>query len=1073
MSALAEKSGAKMNFNPGEGLGKAMSNLADALYRAGHTTYIKAVTAAKTQLGPRWDEVKQFFKPAWDAINKGYESGKDKILGKIPGVKQDTEFNIHSFVDFNTAKANVVNGQWKDPFAPAVAKASQLLTKPIDNIKTAITKVNQNLFGDQQFIQTIQRHMPLAWNAYKEINAQLRLAERLERAWVNFYDPLVDTFSIKDVNGLLKYWDDTVAKGPGVENPKDWKDVKAERGGIGPIAHLQPREHPLSVNVLWRKDTANLEDVVKVHELFKQSFADGISLRTTFEAKRDTLTDTQQKMFVSAAIMYHRQGSDSLIKHPRLGWFYAGRKGDFAVVVRDETGNAHHLEFFRTQAEADHFSEQVKSTTTYVPDGYNKKDSIILFEAVNKIDELLSTNQTPQQQRLQQDIQDLRERMARNAGLGSHDKHRLGLPGYEGTKWFKTKADNADAFRQSVFNGAQEYATLYKKRALSTIAEPYLRDPELKKLVPEQTKVIDELFNNAMNQPKEIQQKIEEVGKIADEAITKAMLWAGKDAPQVSLPGKVHGSAATLFYIAALNTRPAFWASNILTAPFAIRHILKDGDWGATVVARSEALVSLGTGGPAWFKQAMTRLREESHTLVPQFTNDYTNIGGPLFDRGHHVRMRKGMEWLTGQTPSAMADATSRYIVASIGLHYYKNKGMSMDEVLRNTMEFVDSTMVQYGRQHTPPFLQKMGWVGQAIAPLMKYPMAQMGNMVADIQHIKDKKTMKSTLPLISTLATSAIVGGSTGWAAAWMYNFWATVFNAGLAMFSTSEEYEETRMKTYDELLMTNENMLNEALEAGYKYVGMENPEDAAEYGLASQIPGLDGYDLGSGVRFQSPGGALLDSNKSLTSIFTVIQHSADMAKSFWDLSKGAATSTKDKITGGMDQSMTSDQARTTALKHQFMVGQRAMMDRTMFDSGTRNMVPENATELNPISSGKVKQTPQEEIATALGTKTTSTKRELDRLNYTTEKVKGLEEKLKHKVAIAYDNTKRGKPVRWDLVFDAAMKTGSDPANVFDQFLRWEISKNMDRETLFQIGSDLSLSDKEIAKIIQYNKTR
>lgn len=74
VDSLAEFTGAKMNFLPGEGLGKSVVEFVRALGREGHTTYQKAVAAAKNALGDGWESIKQFFKKAWDYVRQNPET---------------------------------------------------------------------------------------------------------------------------------------------------------------------------------------------------------------------------------------------------------------------------------------------------------------------------------------------------------------------------------------------------------------------------------------------------------------------------------------------------------------------------------------------------------------------------------------------------------------------------------------------------------------------------------------------------------------------------------------------------------------------------------------------------------------------------------------------------------------------------------------------------------------------------------------------------------------------------------------------------------------------------------------
>lgn len=78
--ALAELGGGKMNFLPGEGIGKAVSDLIRALGKAGHDGYQKAVNAAKNYLGDAWNQVKPYFKQAWDFVRSTPEEIKQRVM---------------------------------------------------------------------------------------------------------------------------------------------------------------------------------------------------------------------------------------------------------------------------------------------------------------------------------------------------------------------------------------------------------------------------------------------------------------------------------------------------------------------------------------------------------------------------------------------------------------------------------------------------------------------------------------------------------------------------------------------------------------------------------------------------------------------------------------------------------------------------------------------------------------------------------------------------------------------------------------------------------------------------------
>ena len=58
----------------------------------------------------------------------------------------------------------------------------------------------------------------------------------------------------------------------------------------------------------------------------------------------------------------------------------------------------------------------------------------------------------------------------------------------------------------------------------------------------------------------------------------------------------------------------------------------------------------------------------------------------------------------------------------------------------------VDDTMVMYDREHSPSVFNKMGLVGQNIAPLQKYGLAQLENLIGDLKFIAQKPSGMSTI---------------------------------------------------------------------------------------------------------------------------------------------------------------------------------------------------------------------------------------------------------------------------------------------------------------------------------------
>jgi hypothetical protein len=1013
LTALAEKSGGKMNFNPGEGLGKAMSNLADALYRAGHTTYLKAVAAAKAQLGNAWDRVKEFFRQAWDH-NRNQAS--NPVVKNVPGLNKTFD-NVNKVIDFDTVKNMVMNNQMGDP--PS----------------SILRKIGLNYFGDQQFIPMIKNSMPYVYNAYKVIKATGDTSIRMARTWLNDFD-----------------------------------STKVDALGKGFWNKLTAYKNPDSVNETWHK--GSWQDVETIYGMFKKAFDADMTLRDYYNQNHTQLSEMQRKMYESAMKMFEKMHMETGIKSYRKGWFPILRRGDFLVTVRDEKDTPFHIETFRTSEEARIFERQVAESTNYTTNMVDKKSNPSLFDHLNGIGEMFGKNPTPEQIEAMRVIDEVRQRMAENAGLGGHDKHRLGFSGFEGNRWFKTREQNAEDFRKAVFDSASEYSSLYRKRMLSTLAEGFVRDPDIASKIPLQVEFTDHLFRNAMNEMdgfgtmtidgKKVSLDREFKGWL-DNNVVKAIDQFNKKfgtdlpMPKHSLLDRSHGIAAQLFYISALTTRPAFWAAQILTAPFSLRGLLQEGSMVDVANATCKGMWNVLTGGDQQFRNFIKDVANTTDSLHPQFMNDINSIGRQWLADGKHATIKGIFEWGTGQAPGAIADSISRYITMSIGYEFYKPLIKNQQQLRNQVTAFSDATMVMYSREHVAPMMQKLGTVGELMAPLTKYPTAQLGNLINDLKLIKDKKTFQSTLPAMSTLLTSMIMGGTMGTVLVAEYELLRSVITALADQFGLTDEAEEVLPPSAEKAILENTFLMQKALADSYGLipgVDQERAKRMAQFGIVS---GLAGFDIGSGLRFQGFTPDLLqDPNKGIFSLMPAVAFAKQAIQA-------GLTELKPENTLAED--------RKTWMGVQPFVGAKALVDRTMFDAGTRKYVPDTRYD------AQVPQTVKEEVGTLIGSRPTETVQETKRLFFLNKEDQKLKTRFERKLTLAADKITRGEQIDKESLRELAefglSKLGKTPDSALNSIETILKKRNIPANIRYQLGTDLEASMEDIVKIKRYQATR
>jgi len=489
--------------------------------------------------------------------------------------------------------------------------------------------------------------------------------------------------------------------------------------------------------------------------------------------------------------------------------------------------------------------------------------------------------------------------------------------------------------------------------------------------------------------------------------------------PDVPILDRTTGLGAQLFYISALTTRPGFWIGQALTSPFAMRQFLKEGTMADVMAAQGKGWGTVMTGGDAGWKSFVKEMANQSDSLHPQFINEINVLPG--LSKIGNERLETLVQVVTGQKPAGMADAFSRYTVAAMAYHHYKNMGMESKQLAANVRRMVDDTMVMYDREHSPSVFNKMGLVGQNIAPLQKYGLAQLENLIGDLKFIAQKpegmSTIRAMAPAISTMMTTMIMAGSIGLPLLMEYELLRAAF-VGTAKFFGWGDVEDYVPGSVLESMMTNDNILTQLVSSGYEGAGFspETSKDLATHGALSTATGLD---IGSSMRFNpyapQPD---MEGKVSPLSAFPVIKFMADL---------GGIVATKvRKHTAG---DVTESEDRQATLKVQPVIGMRAGLDAALFDAGERDFVPGGGR-----GYAQVEQTPKEQLGMLLGSKPLETAKKTMELEIETKHEKKIALQKQKAIDLITDGIVGDNDAKLEKGYEMAIRAGMTQKQIKEQ---------------------------------------
>jgi hypothetical protein len=873
-----------------------------------------------------------------------------------------------------------------------------------DATGTVFGKFQREMSGMGQFVEAVKRDAPVVWETYKRIKRAYDTEINLKRTW---------------------WYGDATGKG-----------VKANV--LWPFMKLTHWLDPDSPSTVVSKMSVNDKIAVKeymvetsnrmVRHVPEGDVASFTPEQTAMAAKYNALSESQQKAVQVFQKMYDRiqrtTGTDRV-----KGYIHAIRKGDFAVGLKTIHGDVAHIESFPTKKIADNFIAMAKKAghdTTDLID-FSTEAGKSMADSLNLARDIIDTMGNKDLKKREWTINEIglaQQKLAEKSTIGSHNIRKEGYLGFAGTELFKSRKQNAEDFFKSMESYTQGSAVQWKKTLLNREMSKFFETPEgeqLKKMFPDQYETSQHLIDVAMNNNQKygIATEMDKIRIGIDnlfvEGVHKANKLFGKKEnplyyPEIPVLDKATGMAAQLFYIRTLTSRPAFWVGQMLSSPFSGRQFLKEGTLLESLVSQGKGWGTIMSGGTKEFRAFMKEFVNTTDSTHPQFKNDMNEI--PFFDSKTNVTLDKAFNWVTGQTPAGMADTFSRYAVIAQAYHFYEAKGFKGEQLKRNVQNMVDNTMVMYDRTHSPPFLSKLGIIGQNIAPLQKYGIAQLQNLVGDLKFIGQQKggleKLKATAPAISTLMTTMIMAGSVGLPLLMEYEMLRMAFVKTSKFFGWTD-VEDYVPKSVMEVILTDSRLKDAFASSMHKATGMEE-ETAKNLATHGALSAATGMDMGSSLRFNPVvPGADGTHEVALINAFPVIKSSLDLA----DLGL-----TKLKKYTGAD--ITEAELRKADLGWQMFPGQRALQDKFKYDADERSYVPGGTR-----GYAQVEQTPKEQLAMALGTTTLSTVKDRTAVQLEMTNDKALADKKQKAIDMITDSITSSDSSRLDRGMELAVKSG------------------------------------------------
>lgn len=760
----------------------------------------------------------------------------------------------------------------------------------------------------------------------------------------------------------------------------------------------------------------------------------GKPYKDTLAANGVTMSPFQRDLFRSLTMLWKHQFMETnkiltrLGKSPlryKEGWYPSVRMGDWFVELRI-MDTPIYRQHFRHKEQAGEFiytySQNAQPGIDISPIQKvetRKADDVSDF-TFNVAEQIAKEMEHTYGALARTKIDSVLEKIIKKSGqVGKHHQHRHNMQGYLGSELFNNPVQRAEAWRKAIHSSAGEYPGILKKIMISNSVDPILKvQSVLHQTHPHSMELANMIYESGMNTvPKWSEGLDNSIRKFSDEvAISSAEILGLKEKyPEIYTIDRINGHLSHLFYLWKLVSRPGFWLGQLLTSPTAaMRHLFRDGNILDGLAAVGKSFHTLINPDPEFIK-SVHWLSQNTEVFQPQFINDVTRL--------NLLEKNKILQWLTGEIPAKSADSFSRYWTYAMMYEYYKRQGYSGDDLWQQATDATNYTMITYGRSDKPLVFQKMGVLGDAVAPLQTYAQGQLGNLFADLYLIKDRKDLKSLLPLAMTGISTILMAGSMG-----------------LPLLA---EYEALRLIV--------KKITGWEAPSLYDFM-LRNFDDSINFGPISSATGVD---IGSTMRFNPILSGIMLGQKSFLEYLPAISFSTSIPTNLltfanWEMFGGEVTDA---------------QARRAGLEL-IPGGYGSLLDEGAFNAGSRAFVPGGIK-----GHAQVPQTNAERISVAMGLPSVEQTKQRRISNIIDQEEKDLTAKRSLNTSILYDGILKGDSDKIEKSLNYLINSGLSSDNIRERINEEMKNRNIPELQRRIIGKNLNarLSRERKRKVTEY----
>jgi hypothetical protein len=346
--------------------------------------------------------------------------------------------------------------------------------------------------------------------------------------------------------------------------------------------------------------------------------------------------------------------------------------------------------------------------------------------------------------------------------------------------------------------------------------------------------------------------------------------------------------------------------------------------------------------------------------------------------------------------------------------------------------------------------------------------------------------------PALSTILTSAVIGGAWGTAVAVEYEVLRTILKlvyglgvSGMAAISGDQKDELAEAmfgeSDFDEifpplskLIFDGEDVVGSTLKSMYKAALPEGVQEkypelaatASQYGVPTaltgpmmtelgELLGIDmsgqGFDVGSGTRFQPMAAALMEKGEvSIMDAMPVVKWWQDALFERLPMYIGGTDAEKYKAARNVSP----------------VVGGRLAMDEMITQN--RDYIPEIGKDGK--EKNKEPYTNQARVAALFGSPTITSKRD-EKQFVITQREQRISKTVDNRIQKALDARLKGKEFNLEPTLNLAAKIGLDKSQVAERMMTQMTLRKMDKDTRFKIGTNMSLSVPEMLRNVEVRK--